>query len=209
MNRPARLVRRAAAVVSLLAASASAGQAQIIDFEAANGSSCYTQTCSFQGFDFFFESAGWGISHDGNSYFNRSGLGSAGLAAAHGQRYGYTRITMTKTGGGAFDFSSFLAAVDNPAAGSPGNLDLLADFFGGGTIATNVSIGSSFASYNVSGFSNITTLRFTNTNQDAGFGIDNLNLSSTQSTVPEPSSVALVAAGLLAMGMAARRRRTA
>ncbi len=204
MERFSRWTRRLAVALAATTMLGTVAQAQILDFE--SGGSCYAQTCQYGGFDFFFESSGWAISNDGNGYFNRSGLGSNGLAAAHGARYGYTRITMTKTGGGAFDFSSFLAAVDNPSAGSPGTLVLGGTYFLGGTVSSSVTIGSSFASYSVTGFNGLSSLSFTNSNGDAGLGIDNLDLGPS-SAVPEPSSVLLLASGLLGVGAVARRKK--
>lgn len=82
---------------------------------------------------------------------------------------------------------------------------------------TNTSYGVEFYGLAVgSGLNEISGLAFYITgNEPAGFAIDNVTfgtmdeLVNPPNVVPEPSSVALMAAGLFALGFAARKRRQA
>lgn len=128
---------------------------------------------------------------------------NGGVAAVHSLtvQYGFGATyaavgSSWVTAGAGFDFASLVntttaAAVDGNVAGKASGL--------GGTIATNWSAGDTL------------WIRWTdidNTGSDHGLAIDNVSLSVT-AAVPEPSTYAMLLAGLGAVGFMARRRRRA
>lgn len=132
-------------------------------------------------------------------------------------------LTMSRVGGGTFSLNSFFAGgrTADFAPGSPvtsysvaTGIDILGNLLGGGTVSTSVTLGS-VAPYSwsqfflTSQFSNLTSIRFTAQGDGSNpeFLIDDIVVDS-QSVVPEPESVALVASGLFGLGVVARRRRT-
>ncbi len=192
-----------------LAGIAGTAQASIVDFEV-GANSCYSTVCSgVQGFDFAFVAAGWGVSDDGNTYFNRNGRGSSeGLAGGHGVGNGAPplSIIMTQVGGGAFGLGQLDMATGLGSFTGMSSIDVIGDIFGGGQITQTIQVSSTWANYSLTGFGNVTQVMFRNRDAIAGVSIDNLN-SKGGSTVPEPGSLALV--GLASLGLWASRRRSA
>lgn len=95
-------------------------------------------------------------------------------------------------------FPNFTPQAAHPA------LQLIGTLFGGGTITTTLSYGATWASYGVSGFSNLQSLELRGLDEYA-VAIDNLILNADAGArLPEPGSLALSALALAALGL--RRR---
>lgn len=119
-----------------------------------------------------------------------------------------TAIDFAATNGAAFSLFSLGLA---PFFEANTNVTLTGTILGGGTVMFMTSLlGSStglttLTSSQLASFSNLTSVRVTASNE---FGepyviLDNLAVN----VVPEPSTYALMAAGLMALGVVARRRR--
>jgi hypothetical protein len=135
------------------------------------------------------------LNYDGEQWRN------GGVAAAHQLtvQYGFgatfAGVTTWTNAGASFDFTSVVgsttaAAVDGNVAGRVAGL--------GGIVATNWAPGDTL------------WVRWTdidNTGGDHGLAIDNVSFSVT-TAVPEPSTYAMLLAGLGAVGFMARRRRS-
>lgn len=96
--------------------------------------------------------------------------------------------------GGSFDFTSPVFGTTAAASGMGNAAGLAANL--GGTVATSWAHGSTLW---------VRWVDIDNTGNDHGLAIDNVSFSVT--AVPEPSSYALLLAGLGAVGLIARRRR--
>lgn len=133
------------------------------------------------------------VRYDGEQWRNNGNASAQSLVLQYGFGSSFAGITWTNAGS-AFNFTSPVtgasaAIVDGNVAGKVSNL--------GGTVTTPWAAGSTL------------WLRWADLN-DAGndhlLAIDNVSLSVT-AAVPEPSSYALLLAGLGAVGFIARRRR--
>ena len=134
------------------------------------------------------------LSYDGEQWRNGGVTAAHSLTLQYGFGASYAGVAWTTAGAG-FDFSSVVnaapaAAVDGNAPGKVAGL--------GGTVATNWAAGDTL------------WVRWTdidNTGADHGLAIDNVSMSFTAAAVPEPSTYAMLLAGLGAVGFLARRRR--
>lgn len=135
------------------------------------------------------------LGYDGEQWRNGGVAAQHALTVQYGFGSSYASVSSWVSAGTAFDFTSVVgsttsAAVDGNVAGRVAGL--------GGTIATNWAVGDTL------------WVRWTdvdNTGGDHGLAIDNVSFSVTAAAVPEPTSYALLLAGLGAVGFIARRRR--
>lgn len=134
------------------------------------------------------------LRYDGEQWRNGGVTAVHSLTVQYGFGATYAAVANWTNAGAGFDFASPVtsttaAAVDGNVAGKVAAL--------GGTIATNWAATDTL------------WVRWTdidNTGGDHGLAIDNVSLSVT-AAVPEPSSYALLLAGIGAIGFMARRRR--
>ena len=114
-------------------------------------------------------------------------------------------ISLTRDGGGAFDFLSFDAATLFVGAISSGAVEIVGYLDGGGTVETMIETTADWMTFEL-GWSGLVQVDFTSlfdieTEEGEDPGIDNLVMYVS---VPEPGTLALLGLGLL--GMAARRQ---
>ena len=138
---------------------------------------------------------------DGEQWRN-GGATSPAVSAAQTMKlqYGFgatiAAVTTWNAPGGTFDFTSPVfgtsaaAAVDGNVAGLSASR--------GGTVATSWTPGSTLW---------VRWAEVNDVGNDHSLAIDNLSLSVTAAAVPEPSTYAMLLAGLGAVGFIARRRR--
>lgn len=134
------------------------------------------------------------LRYDGEQWRNGGVTAVHSLTVQYGFGASYAAVTTWTNAGASFDFASPVtsataAAVDGNVAGKVASL--------GGTVATTW------------GATDTLWIRWTdidNTGSDHGLAIDNVSVSVTAAVVPEPSSYALLLAGIGAIGFLARRR---
>jgi hypothetical protein len=106
-------------------------------------------------------------------------------------------VTLTALVGSGFSLLSL--DVGSKSGFSFANFDIIGDYVGGGSITFNVLGASNFTNVALTGFSDLSNVKFAFVSGDYG-AIDNLVTS-----VPEPMSVTLVGLGLLGLALARRR----
>lgn len=133
-------------------------------------------------------------------------------------------ITMSSTNGSAFNLLGFDGAevfLDAAAASAGGfpnanMINVVGTLMGGGTVSALLSLDgladgaggiADFQSFNLAGFTNLSSVVFsglTDTGGTGGISLDNLNVAS----VPEPGSLLLLGIGLLGFSVVRRRGLT-
>jgi hypothetical protein len=187
-----------AAVFTALSCASMLASATIITFdslEQAGSSFQYLSSYNENGFN--LSAGSLGSAQQGNTgwYF-----GSASLFNDHGSAV----TTLTKIGGGTFNFDSIDLAPVSTVYGSGATVSFVGNVNGGGTVNASYTLNStfSFQTFALTGFNNLDSVTWI---QSANYHqFDNLVLDQS-SRVPEPGSLALVGLALAAFAVARRK----
>ena len=197
-----------ASAISLMSLSANAELLTFDDIAVNAGS--YKELTSYQGYDF----TGTGVMD--KAYSATSGYGNGTISGKNVLfSYNESDITVTKTGGGLFDLSSayMTAAWQNGLTINVGGW-LNGQKVNSMDVVIDTLTPSSPLAFGFDGVDKITfTFVKAGIDQNLGgsghyFAIDNLTLNPV-AAVPEPSTYAMMFAGLSAIGLMVRRRKLA
>jgi hypothetical protein len=207
-TRPFAILRRAAGaltVAALLASPVASAQAQTLTFNGLtsvppSGDVRFVNNCYMEaGFQVRITGLACGAPNAFGSYTPANGSypGSPALFN-NDETQTVASVDFMLMSGGTFTFNSIsLAPVAFPG------LAMSVTFTG------TRMVGGPVTDYSLNGFTNLTSLRLTPMAPDFAVQFDNVAFSNvTQGVIPEPSTYALMATGLVGLLTIARRRRT-
>jgi hypothetical protein len=183
----------------LLGTFSIAHASDIITFDAYKQPDACNSSISTQGLT--FSSVGiCGAVWDGTS---PNGNGTAGLILGPS---GSMEITLTD--GGAFNLTSFEMTTSWYSLVPSTTVNVTAMFSGGGSLTSTLTLGTALQTYLLN-LSDVTALNITSLATNTGYWlVDNIifvDVAAPPPPVPEPSSVFLVGAGILAVALRLRR----
>jgi len=186
--------------------AAGTASAATLTFE---GTNAFDSTITSEGYDWAFSASGWGIlTASYITYFPNMVTNGTGALVAAGDQNGTPRTTMTQSSGGVFSVQSLSAASSYLYATN--TLQLSGVQQGGGMVSTTLTLGTAFADFTLSGFSNLVSLTFASGNSGSfyatGFTLDNVKVNEVPA-VPVPAALPLLLAGI--GGLVALKRRKA
>ncbi|MFP5394296.1 MAG: PEP-CTERM sorting domain-containing protein [Gammaproteobacteria bacterium] len=179
--------------------------AAVINFEDVGAVDCTTQPISSGGFQFSAS----------DSFHCVVTPADAAPNANNGTNFlieGSQQLLMTAQSGAHFSVSSLDLGISYYTQTSPNQILLTGQLANGGSVSLEVSITNVFQTYQLTGFDDLVSLRLQGPLVTVPFpaidyyALDNIVVADATNPVPEPASLGLVAAGLLALGV--RRRST-
>jgi hypothetical protein len=182
----------------LVIGASSVASAAVVDFNTFSPIGTCIPTISTGGLDF---SAGSSFCQ-GVWNSNPNGNGTPALVL------GFTgQTSISQTGGGAFDLNSFMMAISWYETAVTSTVGVTAHFQGGGTSVQTLTLLPTLQTYNLN-LLNVSQVDVTVMSTGGGYWVmDNVNFNANASSVPEPASFGLVAAGMMAAAFYRKRIR--
>jgi len=180
---------------------ATIARASTVDFNNFSPIDSGLTVASYQGLTFTPNAGFMGVWID-----NPNGNGTPSLVY-DGFGSGGAGVTMTKTGGGAFDLGSLDMTISWYDNLSSDTVNLVANLLGGGQTTETLSLIQGLQTYNLN-LQNVTSVAISEVASNSGYWLmDNVNYNS--SVTPEPGSLLLLGTGLAGIAVAIRRKVTA
>lgn len=114
----------------------------------------------------------------------------------------YNGTSLSFSNNSAFSISS-IDAANWKFENTIGTIDLIGNFFGGGSITQTITTSDFWASFSLSGFNNLSSLDII-ANSVYAVDIDNLNINTA--TIPEPESLLLLGLGLTGLRLSRKNK---
>lgn len=131
---------------------------------------------------------------------NPNGNGTTGFIF---QGFDPGNVSISRTGGGAFNLNSFEMGISWYSGASSTTVDVTAFFSGGGTSTVQLTLLPFLQTYNLN-FANVNSVEITGMASNDGYWLMDNVVYDTQ-VVPEPSTLALSAAAVAALALLRRR----
>ncbi|WP_295761032.1 PEP-CTERM sorting domain-containing protein [Undibacterium sp.] len=210
----------AIAISLVLGAGSQLSQAAVIDFEdiaTSAGNAVFDSSPDASG-GFLFTSPSNHI-HRVNQFGSFGDSGSTNLMIHdNGGANAGNGLTMTKVGGGTFGMSSAWLSEGFSNFGAK-QVHIVGSLFGGGSVVLDFTLDgifdgagglNDFQTVNFDGsWNNLTSVAFNGiggTANEHAWSIDNINVGEAATTVPEPSTLALMALAMVGLGFMRRRK---
>lgn len=172
--------------------------AALVTFEDVAGTNCVQSQVNSGGLSFntgFFQCL-------------RNTASNGGGAADNGTKFlsnGASDLTVTATDGNVFDLMGLDLGISFFNANLTDNITFTAFMHGGASNVQVLSIGRNFASYSFN-LTGLDSFHISTTANHGYVAVDNINYAQAGTSVPEPTSIALI--GLALFGLVAVRRRS-
>jgi hypothetical protein len=175
-----------------------AARASSVDFNNYTPLDTTVPVVSYQGLTFTSNSlfmGVWGNSPNDN--------GTPALIAGYGSSS--NGVTITQTGGGAFDLDNFDMSISWYDGSSSLLVNVVATLFGGGTESEQITLGQGIKQYDLN-LDNVTSVSVSG-DPNGYWLMDNVNANA--GVTPEPGSLLLLGTGIAGLAAAIRRKMRA